>query len=665
MWRSAQTVPRSIGLIASFLVAWLIAEERASAAIDVPTQVADIRPGPGGSSPDAAVTFGNRVIFEASNLAVGQEPWITDGTAAGTTPLEVTPGAGSSLPGDFTDLGDEVVFLAFEPTGGDELWRTDGTQAGTQRVLDINSGPASANPRGFLDIGDEAIFRADDGTNGVEPWRTDGSAGGTSRIADINPGAPSSSSGFFFPERMGDFVFFNATSPATGSELWRTPVAGGVVQLVANVSLVGGSDPLQLTPSDGNLFFLADDGIVGRELWRSTGQPGNFTLVNDFDGAATDSGAASNGMVAFGSGVYLDADGSAAGNELWRADAGGAQIVSDINGAGDSNPGQLTPVGSSLLFYATTPGNGRELWRTDGVPGGTTEIVKDINPTGSSPCAIAPMTVVGDEAFFCANDGASGNELWRTDGTNEGTVRVGDINPGAASSSPQPVIAHGDTFYFNASDGTTGTELWAVDTGAPDTTLVEGPGKRTRDDTPEFTLSSPAVDLAKYDCSPTGAAGTFSDCGGRSGEIAFPDLKDGNYDLTMRGVDVRDNADASPLVEQVIVDTKAPKVKLRGELKPSGTKVVGAKLTCKKSELSGPCTGKLTLVAAKGMKGSLGKARFSIKPGKSDRAKVKLTKRGQALFAAADGTVKVRAKGKASDALGNRGKLRGAAKFVP
>ncbi len=299
------------------------------------------------------------------------------------------------------------------------------------------------------------------------------------------------------------------------------------------------------------------------------------------------------------------------------------------------------------------------------MPGGTTELVRDINPTGSSPCAIPGMTAVGDEVFFCANDGSTGNELWRSDGTTAGTVRVADINPGPPSASPQPTAVHGDTFYFNADDGTSGNELWAVDTGAPETTLVDGAGPSTADRTPSFTLASTAVDLARFECSPTGAAGSFTQCGGLNGTVDFPRLDDGTYDLALRAVDVRDNADATPVVAPLKVDATAPKVKLKGELKPSGKRVVGAKVSCKKTERSGPCKGKLKLVAAKGPKGKLGAGKFSIKPGKSKRAKVVLTKRGRALFADADGVVKVKAKGKARDALGNSGKVRGKAKLTP
>ncbi|MEZ5061807.1 MAG: hypothetical protein R2700_09905 [Solirubrobacterales bacterium] len=626
-------------------------------------EVADIRSGGGGSNPVGGVPLGSRVVFRASNTEAGQEPWVTDGTAAGTLPLEIVPGGGSSNPGGFTGIGDEVLFNAFTAATGDELWRTDGTQAGTSLVQDIYPGATGSTPRALLDVGGAAVFRADDGTTGSEPWRSDGTAAGTGRIADINPGAGNGAGSFFFPARMGEYVYYRANEPVAGSELWRSPVAGGGAELVANVALAGSSDPLQLVPAGSTLFFTATEPTVGRELWRTEGTPGNFNLSQNFDGAATDSTI--NEIEALGSHVYVSAAAALGGVELWRADPSGVELVADMNGLGSSSPQNLTAVGQALYFTANDGFNGRELWRSDGEPGGATNLVRDINPTGSSACAINPITAVGDEIFFCATDGSTGNELWRSDGTTAGTVRVADINPGAASSSPQPVAVHGDTFYFSADDGSHGSELWAIDTGAPETTLVSGPGSRTSDPSPSFELSSGAVDLARFECSPTGPGGTFAPCGGLNGSVELPPLPDGARDIAMRAVDVRDNADASPLVVPLTIDTRGPRVVLKGKLRSSGGRAVKAKLACKRSELSGPCRGKVALVAAGGPKGKLGSGRFSLKPGKTKRAKVKLTRRGRALLGSADTTVKVRAKGRARDSLGNGGKVKGRAKLVP
>jgi ELWxxDGT repeat protein len=112
--------------------------------------------------------------------------------------------------------------------------------------------------------------------------------------------------------------------------------------------------------------------------------------------------------------------------------AGFAQLarpVMDINASVSTNaassnqPKGFTPFRGYMYFAADNGGSGRELWRTDGTPGGT-ELVKDINP-GEGDSAPEELTVSGHYLFFTASDrftgGVIGPELYVTDGTVEGT----------------------------------------------------------------------------------------------------------------------------------------------------------------------------------------------------------------------------------------------------
>src|SRR5215203_7573161 len=53
--------------------------------------------------------------------------------------------------------------------------------------------------------------------------------------------------------------------------------------LVKNINASGGSKPEQLTPMGDNVYFTADDGIHGRELWRTDGTNVGTQLVKDVD----------------------------------------------------------------------------------------------------------------------------------------------------------------------------------------------------------------------------------------------------------------------------------------------------------------------------------------------------------------------------------------------
>src|SRR3954470_19410928 len=137
----------------------------------VPTLVNDIRPGGASSNPNGLTVAGNQLFFTASSSPdTGLELYKSDGTAAGTGLVkDIIPGAGASNPAFYAPLGNSVVFTAFSgPDGGqdDEPWVSDGTAAGTQRLADITPGVTSSSPNGFTTFNGFAYFSADNGTTG-------------------------------------------------------------------------------------------------------------------------------------------------------------------------------------------------------------------------------------------------------------------------------------------------------------------------------------------------------------------------------------------------------------------------------------------------------------------------------------------------------------------
>jgi ELWxxDGT repeat protein len=157
--------------------------------------------------------------------------------------------------------------------------------------------------------------------------------------------------------------------------------------------------------------------------------------------------------------LFFEADDGIHGGELWTSDGteAGTTMVDDIS-PGGSYPGSLTDVNGSLFFAADDGIHGGELWTSDGTEAGTT-MVADINPAGDS--YVGELTVANGTLFLCATDGTHGAELWTSDGTAAGTVMVGDIDPGPADGlSWIDATAVGGTLFFRADDGTHGVELW-------------------------------------------------------------------------------------------------------------------------------------------------------------------------------------------------------------
>jgi ELWxxDGT repeat protein len=116
-------------------------------------------------------------------------------------------------------------------------------------------------------------------------------------------------------------------------------------------------------------------------------------------------------LTAIGSTLYFAADDGTNGIELWKSDgtASGTVLVKDINPAGDAEPDSLTAVGSTLYFTAIDGTNGYELWKSDGTASGTV-LVSDINPAGDADPSY--LTAAGSTLYFVATDGTNGYELF-------------------------------------------------------------------------------------------------------------------------------------------------------------------------------------------------------------------------------------------------------------
>jgi ELWxxDGT repeat protein len=258
---------------------------------------------------------------------------------------------------------------------------------------------------------------------------------------------------------MNGTIFFPANDGINGTELWKSDGTAAGTILVKNIrSGSGSSNPFSFTNVDGVMFFIADDGVNGSELWKTDGTTSGTVLVKDIIPGS--SGGGHSRLTNFNGILFFQASDGITG-ELWKSDGTsvGTVLVKNINPSSGGAP--LTNVNGTLYFEADDGIAGLELWKSDGTSDGTA-LVRDINP-GSGHSFPNNLADFMGSLFFVADNGTTGQELWMSDGTEDGTVLVKDINPGANGSAIDELTTTGNILFFEADDGTTGVELWAQD----------------------------------------------------------------------------------------------------------------------------------------------------------------------------------------------------------
>ncbi|MEJ2034396.1 MAG: hypothetical protein P8Y63_15490, partial [Deltaproteobacteria bacterium] len=144
---------------------------------------------------------------------------------------------GSSGPNLLINLNGLLVFQANDGTNGQQLWKSDGTDSGTQLVKKIGSGLAMAG-REYVVAGNTMYFRANDGLTGNELWKSNGTTAGTMLVKDIYPGSlPADSSSPDYFAHVGGKVFFGANDGVHGYELWITDGTADGTKMVKDINI--------------------------------------------------------------------------------------------------------------------------------------------------------------------------------------------------------------------------------------------------------------------------------------------------------------------------------------------------------------------------------------------------------------------------------------------
>jgi len=404
-------------------------------AVGGPVLVKDITAGMGSTRLDNLSHANGTVYFSVANVV-----WKSDGTEAGTVVVRDTSTDMHPLKfGQFSALADTLYFVGEDDVHGKELWKSDGTEAGTVLVKDIRQTTGdsiiSTNVE-HIKIGDNYYFTADDGVHGFELWKSNGTSDGTVMLKDIRAGIDSSIPSML--RKVNDTLYFVAGNDVNGRELWKSDGTQEGTVLLRDINPGTGSIFVDNMRVLGNVLYftlsLFGGDNPGSQLWKSDST--GTTLVKEIGGGVLEPIAflvfrEEKYLTSVGNTLYFSANDGFSGIELWKSDgtSEGTVLLKNIKEDGflspkHSHPKELININGTLYFSADDGVNGRELWKSNGTETGTV-LLKNIRDDALDIKNSDPKNIsnVNGTAYFSARNDR-GNGLWKSDGTEDGTVLV-------------------------------------------------------------------------------------------------------------------------------------------------------------------------------------------------------------------------------------------------
>lgn len=286
------------------------------------------------------------------------------------------------------------------------------------------------------------------------------------------------------PENLcvfGEYIYFSADDGIYGRELWRVKVSGELDLVLDITPGPEGATIDNLCVFKDRLYFRVADVTRPGDLWRTDGTRRGTELVRAFGSPTGELGV---NVIVRGQGdrLFFTVGDPKGTSNLWSTD-GSAEGTRLLKTTSNEEPLMLSHYTGCIIdgihYLSARQDAGPGLWRTDGTAEGTQCLKQFAAPPG----VIFPL----DEQRFviAGDDGKNGQELWISGGTPETTILLKDIYPGPESSvigdcsrfmstSGRPLVA------FTATSPDAGRELWVTD-GTPEGTklradLIPGTG---------------------------------------------------------------------------------------------------------------------------------------------------------------------------------------------
>jgi ELWxxDGT repeat protein len=415
---------------------------------------------------------GNDLYFQVFSSTVPPALWVTDGTTSGTHAVTSTGGAIPALNGlTMTAAGDAVYFGGSDPANNKpQLWTAQDGQASLVHSFNAVAGGPVAPALSSMTVAGNSIYFALNGSAGSQLWVSDGTDAGTTLVYQ-----PSTTPGPTSPE-IGDIALLNGSAYFTvvnGGGLMKADGQGGATQVPLPANLSGFA---VLTAVGNRLYFMADDGVHGTELWTTDGTAGGTVRLTDINPGSGSSFPI--GPEAAGGSLYVIAsDGIAtdpttfAAEKVWKlpdpaAPAGAAvtatltpsattvvtggpiTLTASVTAAGPSQPAPTGQVvfRDELQVYGTAPlVNGVATLNTSIPVPGTHNLQAVYTGNDTFDEAISPTVTV--------TAGQSGTTIALT--TSDASINPGDSVTFTATVTPTLASSQSPTGSVNFFDGTT------------------------------------------------------------------------------------------------------------------------------------------------------------------------------------------------------------------
>lgn len=298
--------------ILSLLVAALVL----GADAQVPNMLKDITPGSASTNFFHFYGLPNNDLLFSTASGSTSSLWVSDGSTAGTKVLRTNliaynytsfnnkiyfsggalgalyridpvtevidsvPAPGMPVMASFTVANNIMYLLQGANLTNRSIWRTDGTAAGTFSLT-----PPLASLKTLTVVNNIFYFAASTNSTGLELWRSDGSAAGTYMLSDIFPGPTGGlATNPFILGSYNNQIFFVANNGVAGEELWKTDGTTAGTYLVKDIYPGSGSsnlNPATFYLGNNGFYFAANHPTFGNEMWFTDGSTANTQLIKD------------------------------------------------------------------------------------------------------------------------------------------------------------------------------------------------------------------------------------------------------------------------------------------------------------------------------------------------------------------------------------------------